>query len=519
VNPSRKVRHHMIEVIDIEGTDRQDARNRALQAALQREISLPKQGFLRRNYHQTVTVVEVVIDYLTLFGCFVGARLLYNSLDLARFSDVGRDTFKEVNHIFFLQIAVTCGIAILVFQLMGLYAKRMSILNIEEMRRLFQSILLMAVLVFAVSFYFKMPFSRMLITTWLLLTLLVMTFEKMLFYKIHQYLHIKGLNVKRVVIYGAGEIGRKLYKKIIFLPKLGYRAVGFLDDEVTSFAQEVSRMEMNGQATPHILGTSRDLEEIVRAFQVDELLIAHKGLSSEQILELTNRCRELGIGYKMIPQLLGHFIENLALQDIGGLPLIGEKQPSIRVLDLIIKRGMDILFSLLACTFFLPVHLVLVALIRLDSPGPAVFRHTRVGKNGKEFTIYKFRTMYVDASPYSPCPRDSYDSRITRVGRFLRKTSLDELPQLWNVLRGEMSLVGPRPEMPFIVALYNPLHRKRLTMKPGLTGVWQISADRSLAIHDNIDYDIYYVDNFSILLDVAIIVRTILYALLAMKTA
>ncbi|MEW6443419.1 MAG: sugar transferase [bacterium] len=497
----------------------QEGCKKPVQAILPFETALARPSFLRNHYQDLVTSLEMGIDYLTLFATFLGARWLYRLLDLARFSDVGRPGLEHLSHLFLLQVAVACGMTVLLFRLMGLYTKKISLLNIDQMRRLFQSILLLTVLVFAVSFYFRIPYSRMLITTWLLLTLLVMSIEKALFYKVHQHLYVKGLNVKRTVIYGAGEIGRKFYKKITFYPKLGYRAIGFLDDEVTSFAEEINRMEHDRSSVPRVLGTSRDLERVVREFGVDELLIAHKNLSSEQVLDLTNRCRQLGIGFKIIPQLLGHFIENLSLQDIGGLPLIGEKQISIPAFDLAVKRAMDIVFSAFACLFFLPLFLLLVALIKLDSPGPAIFRQKRVGKGGKEFTMHKFRTMRVDAPAYSPCPKDSHDPRITRVGRFLRKTSLDELPQFLNVLRGEMSLVGPRPEMPFIVATYNPLHRKRLTMKPGITGLWQISADRSLAIHDNIDYDIYYVDNFSILLDIAIIARTILYALIAMKTA
>jgi len=191
----------------------------------------------------------------------------------------------------------------------------------------------------------------------------------------------------------------------------------------------------------------------------------------------------------------------------------------IRRFDLLVKRTMDIVLSLAICAFCLPIFLLIAITIKFDSSGPVIFRQTRVGKNGREFMIYKFRTMFAGAPKYDYCPQDSSDTRITRVGKYLRKTSLDELPQFFNVLRGNMSIVGPRPEMSFIVAGYNPLHRKRLWMKPGITGLWQISSDRTAEILENMDYDLYYVDNFSILLDVAILVRTLLYGLITMKTA
>jgi len=153
---------------------------------------------------------------------------------------------------------------------------------------------------------------------------------------------------------------------------------------------------------------------------------------------------------------------------------------------------------------------VLVAiLIKLDSPGPVLFRHHRIGRDGKCFTLWKFRSMRTDAPKYGISPHSTADGRLTRIGRLIRRLSIDELPQLINVLRGEMSLVGPRPEMPFIVDGYRPFERKRLAAKPGLTGLWQISPARAFPIHDNLQYDLHYIGNQNLLLDCAIILRTI----------
>ena len=472
--------------------------------------------FFRRHYYQIVTSLEILVDYLTIFISFLLAKGLHFSIGLSRF-----ETFQMVplTLMGILHVAAICGLMILVFAGMGLYRKNLSLLNIDEMRRLFRAVIFIAVIVFTVSFYLRIPFSRLLITMWLSLILFFMIMVKMVFFKIHQALHRKGLNIKRVLIYGAGEIGRKLYKNILTFPKLGYRAIGFVDDDMDFLSQEPSREDVEGKAIHKLLGASQDLDRVIRDYKIDELIIARKGMSSGDILEITTKCKKLNIQFKMIPQIFGYYIENLTLQEIGGIPLIGERVMPIRIFDLFVKRLMDIVLSLSIFLFFLPVFLLVAILIKNNSKGPVVFRQIRVGKKGKEFTIYKFRTMYVDADKYSHCPKNSNDPRITPIGRFLRKTSLDELPQFFNVLKGEMSIVGPRPEMPFIVEKYNPLHRERLEVKPGITGLWQISADRNLEIHENIDYDLYYMQNFTILLDVAIMVRTALAGLLAMKTA
>jgi len=175
---------------------------------------------------------------------------------------------------------------------------------------------------------------------------------------------------------------------------------------------------------------------------------------------------------------------------------------------LFFKRLIDIIVSLLAMIVLAPLFLLIVVLIRLTSPGPAVFMQNRIGLDGKIFKIYKLRSMFKEAKHEDYAPREATDPRITKIGRFLRRTSLDELPQLWNVLKGEMTLVGPRPEMKFIVDTYNPLQRARLIVKPGLTGLWQIYGRKDLPLHQNVEYDLYYILHRSLWLDILTILRT-----------
>ncbi|RMF83465.1 MAG: sugar transferase [Nitrospinota bacterium] len=184
------------------------------------------------------------------------------------------------------------------------------------------------------------------------------------------------------------------------------------------------------------------------------------------------------------------------------------------------KRIFDLCFASVVLFLTLPLFPVIALLIRWDSPGPIFFRQQRVGKDGKLFTMYKFRTMYVQADPYAPTPVDDrQDARVTRVGYFLRKSGLDELPQFFNVIKGEMSVVGPRPEMPFLVEKYTERQRKRLQVLPGITGLWQISSARNRPIHENLQYDYYYIRHQSLWLDLIIVGKTFLLTFRSCLTA
>jgi lipopolysaccharide/colanic/teichoic acid biosynthesis glycosyltransferase len=184
-------------------------------------------------------------------------------------------------------------------------------------------------------------------------------------------------------------------------------------------------------------------------------------------------------------------------------------QESQRRGEVLLTRSIDVMLAFILLTVLMPALVIVTILIRLESRGPALFRHSRVGERGEEFELWKFRSMRIDALKYERSPTNSTDSRLTRVGRIIRRLSFDEIPQLVNVLRGEMSLVGPRPEMAFIVNQYTPLERERLLVKPGITGLWQISSGRAAPIHHNLQYDLYYIQNKSVRLDIAILLRTI----------
>ena len=175
----------------------------------------------------------------------------------------------------------------------------------------------------------------------------------------------------------------------------------------------------------------------------------------------------------------------------------------------LVKRGCDVIGTVFLLVMLFPLFVLIAVLIKMDSPGPIFFRHYRVGKDGNPFVLWKFRSMRTDVREYEASPRSGVDDRLTRIGRLIRRLSIDELPQLINVLRGEMSLVGPRPEMPFIVARYHPIECERLIARPGITGLWQISPARAFPIHENLHYDLHYIRNQNFFLDCAIVLRTI----------
>ncbi len=194
--------------------------------------------------------------------------------------------------------------------------------------------------------------------------------------------------------------------------------------------------------------------------------------------------------------------------DVSHFKLSTSENSSFFTPYILLKRLWDFCIALLLCFVLFPLFITIIVCILLDNFGPPIFCQTRVGQHGKQFRMYKFRTMRCAAEPYALTPMDSSDCRITRVGRLLRRTSLDELPQLLNVLRGEMSLVGPRPEMPFITECYTPFQKQRFTVTPGMTGLWQISPHRNQAIHEHMEYDLFYIKHASFFFDLGIILLT-----------
>ena len=210
----------------------------------------------------------------------------------------------------------------------------------------------------------------------------------------------------------------------------------------------------------------------------------------------------------MVPRFYHLMSYNVRIENLDSIPLITRRERNESLLSLAVKRAFDVVVAAAVLALTLPALLLFALLIKRESAGPVFFRQRRIGQGGRPFEMIKFRTMHVDECGDAVAPKNENDPRVTRFGRWLRRYSLDELPNFINVLWGDMSVVGPRPEMPFIVETYGALDRERLRAKPGVTGLWQISYARQDAIHSNLDYDLYYIENRSLLLDLVIVALT-----------
>jgi len=329
-------------------------------------------------------------------------------------------------------------------------------------------------------------------------------------------LHRRGIGVQRLLIAGVGEIGQSVMRSCIARPELGRVVVGFVDDDPERAVTDIGRFKA--------LGTLSDLPALIVAHRVDEVVVALPWQAHRRILEVVRACERENVRVRIVPDLFQLSLSQMVVENLDGIPLIGVTEPHLAAWERIVKRAIDLLGAAVGLLVLLPLMAALALAVRIDSPGPAIFRQERVGRGGRTFTCLKFRTMVRDAEAQLDALRDRNeadgplfkikdDPRRTRVGKFLRRTSLDELPQLWNVLRGEMSLTGPRPAIPAEVAQYEPWHLRRLEVSPGISGMWQVSGRSDVGFDEMVLLDIYYIENWSPLLDLRIILKTIPVAL------
>lgn len=317
-----------------------------------------------------------------------------------------------------------------------------------------------------------------------------------------EYFVRKGFGLTRVAIIGAGNTGREVAERIRTHPEIGYALVGFVDrDPALAGAAVVGAP---------VIGDGNRLVDLLLRHRVEEVFLAVPSMPTNDKFNLITECEQAKVSFKVVTANLFQVITNqVKIDDIGGFPVILLRDGHLTPLGALSKRVLDLSIAIpLLIATSIPMA-ILAFMIRRESAGPAIFVHDRVGKDGKMFRMYKFRTMVSEANPYQTAPADHTDPRVTPFGRFLRKTSLDELPQVLNVLKGDMSMVGPRPEMPFIVAQYEPWQRRRLDVPQGITGLWQVAGRKHLPLHLNLEYDFYYIRNWSPVLDLTILVKTI----------
>ena len=349
-------------------------------------------------------------------------------------------------------------------------------------------------------------YSRLTILPAVLLSAVLMTGERYLLRQYETRLRRRGIGTERVLMVGTGEGSALLIRRMNMFPQYGYHVVGVASDEVVADGAFVG--------VP-VVGRVGDLPALAKSLNVDQVFIALPASQRERLLHLIKLCEDLNLEFKIVPDLLEVMSTRVAANAIDGLPLVGIRRSRLGGGAAIIKRVIDIVVSALLLILLSPVLLVVAILMKATMPGPLLFRQERIGRHRKPFVIYKFRSMIRDAEAATgPVVATPGDSRVTPLGRMLRRLSLDELPQLVNVLRGDMSLVGPRPQPTFFDERYSgevPRYLERQQARPGLTGWAEVNDLRGAApIGDRTLYDVYYIENWSLALDIKIVLLTAL---------
>jgi Undecaprenyl-phosphate glucose phosphotransferase len=315
-----------------------------------------------------------------------------------------------------------------------------------------------------------------------------------------------GIGLKRILIAGAGDLGRMVADRMLQHRELGYQVVGFVDDRAGG--------DHIGYRGLPLLGTLSEVGDIAQRERVDHLYVALPLDEHSKLLDVLEITSREFIDVKVVPDLLQFIALRARLEDLDGLPVINVNDVPLQGFNAWVKRSLDIVFSLAALIVLSIPLLIIAALIKLTSNGPIFYRQERMGLDGKAFTVYKFRSMHDGAEDVTgPIWARDDDPRVTRLGHWLRRLDLDELPQFWNVLRGDMSIVGPRPERPYFVDQFKhriPQYMLRHKVKAGITGWAQVNGWRgNTSLEKRIEYDLYYIENWSVTLDIKIMWLTL----------
>lgn len=358
--------------------------------------------------------------------------------------------------------------------------------------------------------------SRLFIAVFTLSTTLLLLVEKRLFIAFLDYIHTRGYNQVNLLIVGTGKRARQFIRTVKNHANWGLRIIGLIDDEHGMYGKEVEGYR--------VLGRLQDIPFIIHRKVIDRVIFVVPRLWLHRIDEAILACEKEGIPTAISLDLYDLQIARTRQTDFGGFPLLEFETFRAREWELFVKRTMDIVLSIFFIVLFAPLMAATALAIKFTSKGPVLFKQTRCGLNGRKFTLYKFRTMIVGAEMKrreiekmnemaGPVFKIKKDPRVTPVGRILRKTSIDELPQFFNVLKGNMSIVGPRPPLPVEVEMYQVWQRRRLSLKPGITCIWQVSGRNKISFERWMEMDMEYIDNWSLWLDVRILIKTVFVVL------
>lgn len=456
--------------------------------------------------------------WLTLGLAFLDALLINVAFFIAYHARYEWELIRPVGEFYYVPFReyipvslILMAILLVVYKMEGLYAPKRGTTWLDEVYTIFIGTLAGIAIMIVITFIYRPNFySRLLFGYAGVSVTLTLSLSHLIVRQVWGYLRGRGIGVDRALIVGAGEIGRAIMRTIMALPQLGYQVVGFIDDEVQE--KTIGRFPR--------LGSTKALPRLLQEGKVNEVIITLPWTSHGKIIKMVAQCERAQVRARVVPDLFQMSLSRVDVEEVGGIPLLGVKEVSIRGWNLALKRAIDLFVSAITLLLLSPLIPLIAVMIKLESPGPALFRQMRMGRDGKPFTLYKFRSMRPEAEEAVSELHDlneaegvffkiREDPRCTRVGRVLRRLSLDELPQMYNILRGEMSLVGPRPALPREVELYEEWHRRRLGVLPGLTGLWQVMGRSDLTFDEMVMLDLFYIENWSLWLDLKIILLTI----------
>ncbi len=413
------------------------------------------------------------------------------------------------------------GFWFLLFLFLGLYHYHYALSRIDEFIAVIKAVSVGVIVIFLVTFNLEKdllhPFtlSRLMILSYWVMMVLFVGMGRVLLRSIHRKLLEIGVGRHRAFIVGWGRKAEDLYDRIIQAPALGYDIVGFV-------TQKEEDLNLTDRDVP-IKGTLDQLGFLLRREQIHDVLIALPRRSERALEEVIGQCGGTPVGMKIVPDLYDVIIGRVKTNQIYGFPLIEILPQLMAPWEQVVKRLIDIILSLMILIAFFPIWLLVALAIKMDTRGPIFYVQKRVGKNGGIYSMIKFRSMVVGAEKMTgPVWATWNDPRVTRVGRFIRRLRLDEVPQFLNVLSGQMSLVGPRPERPYFVQKFKeaiPLYARRLRIQPGITGWAQVKGhyDQSIEhVKQKLQFDLFYLENMSLRMDLKIIFHT-LYVMLGRK--
>jgi exopolysaccharide biosynthesis polyprenyl glycosylphosphotransferase len=460
----------------------------------------------RRWFNIAIGVADVVLINIAV------ALAYYIRYELQWFRAVD-PAFNQPFHAYIPFAVVLTALLIVTFRLEGVYQSRRGGSWFDELYAIINGtttgIVIMVVIVFI---YQPLVYSRLLFFQAGVLIIALLGFSRLVKRQIMGRLRKRGWGTSRVLIVGAGELGRAVMRNIVAHPEFGYDVVGFVDDDPQKGETDIGRFKG--------LGGVENLPSLITDLKVNEVVITLPWQYHRKILSIVTQCEREQVRPRIVPDFFQIALSRMHIDDLGGIPLISIKDVSFGGWGRVLKRALDFTISLVGLIVLAPLMGLAALAIKLDSPGPILFPQVRLGKGGEPFTVYKFRSMHPGAEEKlpqlaelneanGPIFKIRADPRLTVVGKILRRTSVDELPQLYNVLRGEMSLIGPRPPLPEEVEQYREWHKRRLEVSPGMTGLWQVSGRSELTFDEMALLDIFYVEEWTLALDLKIFLKTI----------